>query len=78
MCLEQLKKNRNWALWLSGFFGSVSLSSLVFALTSSTMTIFGVPISRNLLLLRFVVTAAASYLLIAYWAKASGKPKRKR
>ncbi len=73
MCLDSLKKNRNWALWLSGLFGAVSLGSLALAILNQPLTILGIALDRNIYLIRFVITAAISCLLLHYWGKAQRK-----
>ncbi len=73
MCLDSLKKNRNWVLWISGFFGIVSLISLILVVVNSPITAFGITFDRNLHILRFVVTGMLSYLLLRYWGKAQRK-----
>lgn len=76
MCLAYLKKNRNWALWLSGFFGASALSALGLAVLNQPITAFGITLDRNLYLARFIVTGAIAYLLLHYWSKAQGKRRK--
>ena len=76
--LALLKKNRNWALWLSGFFGIGSLSNLVLAIMNAPIVTFGITLDRNIYLLRFVVHGIISYLLLRYWEAAQVKDSRRQ
>ena len=73
MCFGYLKKNRNWALWLSGFFGAGALTNLGFAIINQPLTVFGITLDRNLYLARFLIHGAIAYLLLHYWGKAQRK-----
>ena len=78
MCLAYLKKNRNWALWLSGFFSAVALSSLVLAIINLPLKVFGMTLDRNLYFIRFAVLGLLAYLLLRYWGKAQAKQRKRR
>ena len=77
MYWAHLKKNRNWALWLSGFFGAGALTNLGLAFLGQPITAFGVTLDRNLYVLRFAVHGFIAYLLLHYWGMAQER-KRKR
>lgn len=76
MCWAHLKKNRNWALWLSGFFGAGALTNLGLAVLNQPITAFGVTLDRNLYALRFLVHGFIAYVLLLYWGKAQKKKGR--
>jgi hypothetical protein len=75
-----LKKNRNWALWLSGFLGAVSLTNLFLAITNIPITVsaIGLTLDRNLYLARFGISGFLAYLLLHYWSKAQNKQRKGR
>ena len=78
MCIGYLKKNRNWALWLSGFSGASALSALGLAVLNQPITAFGITLDRNLYLIRFIVLGLLAYLLLRYWGKAQAKQRKRR
>jgi len=77
MCYSYLKKNRNWALWLSGFFGATAISNLFLALINQPITFMGIVLDRNLYLLRFAIQSVLAYVFIHYWGKAQRKGRMK-
>lgn len=77
MCWDLLKKNRSWALWISGFFGATALSNLALAAINQPITFYGMTLDRNIYLLRFAIHAVLAYVFLHYWNKAQKKRKRK-
>lgn len=75
MCLSYLKKNRNWALFLAGMFFAAFMMSLIFYLLNIEITVFGITITKQLLIFRMIVTLAVAYLLLKHAEKAKGKGK---
>lgn len=76
MCLSYLKKSRNWALFLSGFAFAVFITSLALFLAGIEITIFGVTITKQLLIIRTAFALIISFLFLKYAEKASSKRRK--
>lgn len=77
MCWEHFFRNKNWALWFSGFFAAAAAMSLFFIVLNIEVTVFGIRFTSQLQALRFAAAALVSLLLAWYWAKAQERKKRR-
>jgi len=69
MCWDFIKKDRHWALFLSGAFFAVFLITLIFYLLDIEMAVFGITITRPLMIIRMAVTLVLAYLFLKYAEK---------